>query len=47
MLKHIKNIHTTKKNYKFSVEDVASGVYLINFHYNTGRESLEFVKNNS
>lgn len=34
----------TEKNYKFPVEDLPSGLYIINFHNNTGRESLKFVK---
>ena len=34
----------TKKEYKFSIEDLSSGTYLINFHNNTGRESLKFIK---
>ncbi|MDO7171825.1 YCF48-related protein [Mariniflexile sp. AS56] len=35
---------TSIKSYKFSVEDLASGTYLINFHNNTGRESHKFVR---
>ncbi|MBJ6366927.1 YCF48-related protein [Snuella sedimenti] len=34
----------TPQNYAFSVEDLASGVYFINFHNNTGRESKKFIK---
>ena len=33
------------KNYSFSVEDLSSGVYILNFHNNTGRESFKFIKN--
>ncbi|MEC3906971.1 YCF48-related protein [Tamlana sp. 2201CG12-4] len=33
------------KKYSFNVEDLASGGYLINFHNNTGRQSLKFIKN--
>ncbi|WP_308990543.1 YCF48-related protein [Mariniflexile litorale] len=32
------------KKYAFPVEDLTSGIYLINFHNNTGRESIKFIK---
>lgn len=34
----------TTKKYKFSIEDLPSGTYIINFHNNTGRESIKFIK---
>ncbi len=33
------------KSYSFNVGDLATGVYILNFHNNTGRESLKFIKN--
>ena len=33
------------KSYSFDVEDLAAGMYILNFHNNTGRESLKFIKN--
>ncbi|MFL1011866.1 YCF48-related protein [Flavisericum labens] len=38
-------LNKTTKKYKFSIEDLSSGMYLINFHNNSGRESLKFIKN--
>jgi photosystem II stability/assembly factor-like uncharacterized protein len=32
------------KNYNFSVKDLSSGLYFLNFHNNTGRQSIKFVK---
>ena len=32
------------KNYNFNVSDLASGTYFINFHNNSGRSSLKFIK---
>ncbi|MGK0254344.1 MAG: photosystem II stability/assembly factor-like uncharacterized protein [Mariniflexile sp.] len=34
----------TTKHFSFIVEDLPSGTYLINFHNNTGRESVKFIK---
>ena len=36
--------HKTTKKYKFNIEDLPSGIYLINLHNNTGRESIKFLK---
>lgn len=33
------------KSYSFDVGDLAAGLYILNFHNNTGRESLKFIKN--
>ena len=49
--KHLKqlvldHIHSkAKKKYSFNVEELARGIYFVNFHNNTGRESLKFIKN--
>lgn len=32
------------KHYSFPIQDLASGIYFINFHNNTGRESRKFIK---
>ena len=32
------------KHFVFSVEDLATGTYYINFHNNSGRESRKFIK---
>ncbi|MDO5971580.1 YCF48-related protein [Flavivirga aquimarina] len=34
----------TTKKYKFNIENLSSGTYLINLHNNTGRESIKFIK---
>jgi photosystem II stability/assembly factor-like uncharacterized protein len=34
----------TLKNYSFNVSDLGSGTYFIDFHNNSGRSSLKFVK---
>lgn len=34
-----------KKNYSFNLDNLSSGIYIINLHNNTGRESLKFIKN--
>jgi photosystem II stability/assembly factor-like uncharacterized protein len=34
----------TLKNYHFNVSDLASGAYFIDFHNNSGRSSLKFIK---
>ncbi len=32
------------KEYSFEVKDLSSGIYILNFHNNTGRQSLKFIK---
>lgn len=32
------------KTYRFNVEELSAGIYFINFHNNTGRQSLKFIK---
>lgn len=32
------------KDYSFDVNELSSGVYILNFHNNTGRQSLKFIK---
>ena len=32
------------KNYEFPVNDLSSGLYILNFHNTTGRQSLKFIK---
>lgn len=34
----------TKKHYTFPLENLAPGIYIINLHNNTGRESFKFIK---
>ncbi len=34
-----------QKQYSFSVMDLASGVYFLDFHNNSGRQSVKFIKN--
>lgn len=34
----------TLKNYRFNVSDLASGSYFIDFHNNSGRSSMKFIK---
>jgi len=34
----------SEKKYNFSVENLESGIYIIDFHNNTGRESRKFIK---
>ena len=38
------NIDGGTKSYQFSVSDLASGMYILNFHNNTGRQSSKFIK---
>ncbi|RCS27941.1 T9SS C-terminal target domain-containing protein [Polaribacter sp. WD7] len=33
-----------QKEYSFEVSDLSAGVYLVNFHNNTGRQTLKFIK---
>jgi photosystem II stability/assembly factor-like uncharacterized protein len=33
-----------KKEYSFDVNELSSGIYILNFHNNTGRQSLKFIK---
>ncbi len=33
-----------KKEYRFDVNELSSGIYILNFHNNTGRQSLKFIK---
>ena len=33
-----------EKKYSFPIEDLASGIYIVDFHNNTGRESRKFIK---
>ena len=40
----ISNVSGGTKNYEFSVGDLSSGMYILNFHNNTGRQSLKFIK---
>ncbi len=35
---------TLSKTYRFPIEDLASGTYILNFHSNTGKTSKKFVK---
>lgn len=35
----------TLKNYNFNVSNLASGTYFIDFHNNSGRSALKFIKN--
>ncbi len=32
------------KEYRFSAKDLSAGLYILNFHSNTGRQSLKFIK---
>ncbi len=32
------------KKYEFPVKDLAGGIYFLNFHNNTGRQSIKFIK---
>lgn len=36
--------YKTTKNYKFPIEHLPPGIYILNLHNNTGRESIKFVK---
>ncbi len=33
-----------KKEYSYDVSDLSTGIYILNFHNNTGRQSLKFIK---
>ena len=39
-----KNINGGVKNYEFNVADLAPGIYILDFHNNTGRQSSKFIK---
>ena len=38
-------LQKTQKSYRFDVSDLSSGLYFLDFHNNSGRSSLKFVKN--
>ncbi|MFD2566505.1 T9SS type A sorting domain-containing protein [Pseudotenacibaculum haliotis] len=38
------NVSGETKNYEFPVSDLSSGLYILNFHNNTGRQSMKFIK---
>jgi photosystem II stability/assembly factor-like uncharacterized protein len=40
----IVDISGIKKEYSFDVNELSSGIYILNFHNNTGRQSLKFIK---
>ena len=41
---HFSNASGGTKNYEFPVSDLSSGMYILNFHNNTGRQSSKFIK---
>lgn len=44
MKDQIVNLSSIKKEYSFDVTHLSSGIYILNFHNNTGRQSLKFIK---
>lgn len=38
------NVSGETKAYEFPVSDLSSGIYILNFHNNTGRQSMKFIK---
>ena len=38
------NVTSGIKEYQYNLKDIASGIYILNFHNNTGRQSVKFVK---
>lgn len=38
------NVNGGTKQYEFPVNDLSTGIYILNFHNNTGRQSLKFIK---
>lgn len=40
----IPEVDGTTKSYQFPVDDLSSGMYILNFHNNTGRQSTKFIK---
>ena len=38
------NVNGGTRNYEFSVSDLSPGMYILNFHNNTGRQSSKFIK---
>lgn len=46
-LKHLSLDHInqqTEKHYQFAIDELSSGIYFIDLHNNTGRQSLKFIK---
>ena len=35
---------STEKHYKFQVTDLATGIYFLDFHNNSGRQTIKFIK---
>ncbi|MEQ6125218.1 T9SS type A sorting domain-containing protein [Pseudotenacibaculum sp. MALMAid0570] len=40
----ISDVSGGTKNYEFNVSDLSAGMYILNFHNNTGRQSTKFIK---